>query len=87
MKKVLKELWYNYLMEECGRISTEEKKAMAFLAEADEQLLATMNDEQKRLLEKSQNCLNDVYAISIEKAFEKGLSFSLEYLLALFKWE
>ena len=88
MKQVLKDLWYQYLMDECGRISTEEeKKAVALLAEVDEQLMATMNDEQKRLFEQSQNYLNDVYAVFAEKAFEKGLVFSFEYLLALLKAE
>ena len=88
MKKILRDLWYNYLMEERGGISTEEeKRAIALLADTEEQLMVTMSDEQKAMLEKVQNCLDDVYAISIERAFEEGLVFSFEYLLALLKRE
>ena len=84
MKKILRDLWYNYLMEESGGISTEEeKRAIALLADTEEQLMVTMSDEQKAMLEKVQNCLDDVYAISIEKAFEKGVVFSFAFLSAV----
>ena len=84
MKKVLRDLWYNYLMEECGKIDTqEEKRAVAMLAEVEENLLTTMDEEQKALLGKAQECLDEVYAFSIERAFEKGVVFSFAFLSAV----
>ena len=84
MKNIFKKLWYDYLVDECGKMDTEEEKRIAAeLLAADQELRATLSEEQKLLFEKTQKLVDDTYAVFAEKAFEKGLSFSFEYLLAL----
>lgn len=84
MKEILKKLWYDYLADECGRMETEEEKRIAAeLLMADEELCATLSEEQKKLFEKTQKLLDDTYAAFSEKAFEKGIVFSFEYLAAI----
>lgn len=84
MKKVLKNLWYDYLMHDCERMeTTEEKRIAEELMITNEALCATLSREQEELLKKSERLLDDMHAIYTEKAFEKGIEFSFDYLSAL----
>ena len=82
MYTTLDALWSDYLLDACGKLETQEEKALAEkLVSCDDALRATLSAEQKALLEKFANCLSDIDLLFVEKAFRKGIRFATAYLL------
>ena len=86
MKSILEELWYgNICPETDSRTTTPEmKQLMEYMARHHETLLATLNDEQKEIFEKFDDCWSE-YASLAEKsifvyAFKLGMRLAIEVL-------
>ena len=86
MKSMIDELWYwNVSPMDDTRNNTEEmKELMSYIARHQEELMATLTDEQKAIFEKFDDCLSE-YASKAEKAifsyaFKLGARLTLETL-------
>ena len=78
--KTLKNLWYDYLIEEQPK-SAEERAALSCVVKAVETLSATLNGDQKDMLEDYSTSYADLTSVLNEEAFICGVSFATNYLL------
>ena len=86
MKKMIDELWYGNVspMDDTRNNTEEMKELMSYIARHQEELMATLTDEQKAIFEKFDDCLSE-YASKAEKtifsyAFKLGARLTLETL-------
>ena len=86
MKSMIDELWYvNVSPMDDTRNNTEEmKELMSYIARHQEELVATLTDEQKAIFEKFDDCWSE-YSSKSEKvifsyAFKLGARLTLETL-------
>lgn len=86
MKKMIDELWYgNVCPQDDARNNTEEmKELMEYIVRHQEELTATLTDEQKAIFEKFDDCWSE-YSSKAEKAtfsyaFKLGARIVLEML-------
>ncbi|MBE6648112.1 MAG: hypothetical protein E7614_01170 [Ruminococcaceae bacterium] len=88
MKKTLKKLWNEYLLEECALIDTyEEKKLTQECGELHENANALLSKEQKEAVEKYVNALCELDALFAKKAFFKGCEFAVSFLIESWNFE
>ena len=87
MRSILEELWYGNVCpsEGCREVKKETKELMKFIAEHHDNLYATLNEKQKELLEKFDDCsaeLTDTNERDIfVYAFRLGAKIMLEVML------
>ena len=69
MKSMSDELWYGNVspMDDTRNNTEEMKELMSYIARHQEELVATLTDEQKTIFEKLDDCLSK-YASKAEKA-------------------
>ena len=86
MKSMIDELWYGNvsLMDDTRNNTEEMKELMSYIARHQEELIATLTDEQKAIFEKFDDCWSE-YASKTEKAifsyaFKLGARLTLETL-------
>ncbi|MBQ7760524.1 MAG: hypothetical protein IJ400_00570 [Clostridia bacterium] len=83
MKKMIDELWYgNVSPQDDARNNTEEmKELMGYIARHQEELMATLTDEQKAIFEKFDDCWSE-YSSKAEKAiFSYAFKFGARLML------
>ena len=87
MKKMIDELWYgNVSPQDDASNNTEEmKELMNYIARHQEELMATLTDEQKAIFEKFDGCWSE-YSSKAEKAifsyvFKLGAKLMFETLI------
>lgn len=86
MKSVLEELWYGNIYPPDGcRIATKEgKKLMGYVADHHENLQKTLDDKQKELLEKFDNCYGELTEMQEREifiyAFQLGARIAIEVM-------
>ena len=87
MKSMIDELWYGNvsLMDDTRNNTEEMKELMSYIARHQEELIATLTDEQKAIFEKFDDCWSE-YASKTEKAifsyaFKLGARLTLETLI------
>ena len=58
MRKLLEELWYGniYPDSDCRDLKKETKELMKYIADHHDNLLSTLNDKQRELFEKFDDC-------------------------------
>ena len=87
MRSILEELWYGNVCpsEGCREVTKETKDLMKFIAEHHDNLYATLNEKQKELLEKFDDCSAELTEINERDifvyAFRLGARMMLEVLL------
>jgi hypothetical protein len=87
MKSILKELFYGNICPstDCRSDGKEVKELMGYIADHHENLLKTLNDEQKEILEKFNDCYDELTDINEREifvyAFRLGMRISIEVLL------
>ena len=61
MKSILEELFYGNISPntDCRSHDKETKQLMEYIADHHDNLLSTLNDQQKEILEKFDDCYND----------------------------
>ena len=87
MKRMIDELWYGNVspMDDTQNNTEEMKELMKYIARHQEELMATLTDEQKAIFEKFDDCWSE-YASKAEKAifsyaFKLGARLTLEILI------
>ena len=83
MKSMIKELWHGNIVppEDSRNNSPEMKQLMEYIARHHDDLLKTMTDEQKEILEKLDDCWSEYTSLDEEAIFE--YAFKLGMLIAI----
>ena len=86
MRSILEELFYGNVCPntDCRSHHKEAKQLMGYIAEHHDNLLSTLNDQQKELLEKFDDCYNELTDINEREifsyAFKLGMRIAIEVL-------
>ena len=86
MISILEELFYRNISPstDCRRRDKETKQLMGYIASHHDNLLSTLNDQQKEILEKFDDCYNELTDINEREifsyAFKLGARIMLEIL-------
>ena len=86
MRTILEELFYGNICPntDCRSHDGETKQLMGYIADHHDNLLSTLNDQQKEILEKFDDCYNELTDINERDifvyAFKLGARIALEML-------
>ena len=86
MRSILEELFYGNICPntDCRSHNKETKQLMGYIADHHDNLLSTLNDHQKELLEKFDDCYNELTDINEREifsyAFKLGMRIAIEVL-------
>ena len=86
MRSILDELFYGNICPntDCRSQDRETKQLMGYIADHHDNLLSTLNDRQKELLEKFDDCYNELTDINEREifsyAFKLGMRIAIEVL-------
>ena len=86
MRSILEELFYGNICpnSDCRGHDKETKQLMGYIADHHDNLLSTLNDQQKELLEKFDDCYNELTDINEREifsyAFKLGMRVAIEVL-------
>ena len=74
MKSILEELWYGNIdpQVDATRDNKEVKNLLALMMQNREKLCEKLNDEEKEILEKYDDCINEMNAIIEKEVFAYG---------------
>ena len=88
MRSILEELFYGNICpnSDCRSHDKETKQLMGYIADHHDNLLSTLNDQQKELLEKFDDCYNELTDINEREifsyAFKLGMRIAIEVLIS-----
>lgn len=86
MRSILEELWYGNICPNslCRKSTKETKELMGYIADHHDSLQATLTDKQKELLEKFDDCYNELADINEREifvyAFQLGARIAFEVM-------
>ncbi len=86
MRSILEELFYGNICPntDCRSRDKETKQLMSYIADHHDNLLSTLNDQQKETLEKFDDCYNELTDINEREifsyAFKLGMRIAIEVL-------
>ena len=86
MRSILEELFYGNICPntDCRSHDKETKQLMGYIADHHDNLLSTLNDQQKELLEKFDDCYIELTDINEREifsyAFKLGMRIAIEVL-------
>ena len=86
MRSILEELFYGNICPntDCRSHDKETKQLMGYIDDHHDNLLSTLNDQQKELLEKFDDCYNELTDINEREifsyAFKLGMRIAIEVL-------
>ena len=86
MSKTIEELWYGNICPniECGISTPLTKELMGYIANHHDNLMATLTEEQKELLERFDDCYAELTAINEREifvyAFRLGAKMAIEII-------
>ena len=86
MRSILEELFYGNVCPntDCRSHDKEAKQLMGYIADHHDNLLSTLNDQQKEILEKFDDCYNELTDINEREifvyAFKLGMRIVIEVL-------
>ena len=86
MRSILEELFYGNICPntDCRSRDKETKQLMGYIADHHDNLLSTLNDQQKEILEKFDDCYNELTDINEREifvyAFKLGMRIAIEVL-------
>ena len=86
MRSILEELWYGNVCPNtgCRESTAEAKQLMGYIADHHDNLLATLTDKQKEILEKFDDCYAELTDINEREifvyAFRLGARIAIEGL-------
>ena len=86
MRSILEELFYGNICPntDCRSQDKETKQLMGYIADHHDNLLSTLNNQQKELLEKFDDCYNELTDINEREifvyAFRLGMRIAIEVL-------
>ena len=87
---IINELWYGNVspFEQCTRGDKRLKELLKLVARNREDLDGTLTEKQKEILEKFEDCMNEMHSITESDAFSYGFRLGVQlmaesFLLAL----
>ena len=85
MKSILDELFYGNICPntDCRSHDKETKQLMGYIADHHDNLLSTLNDQQKELLEKFDDCYNELTDINECEIFIYAFKLGAKLILSV----
>lgn len=85
MRSILEELLYGNICPntDCRSRDKETKQLMGYIADYHDNLLATLNEHQKEILEKFDDCFNDLTDINERALFSYAFKLGARIMLAV----
>ena len=86
MKSIINDLWHgNIVPQEDSRTnSTQMKELLKLVARNREELDGTLTDKQKEILEKFEDCMNEMHSITERDAFSYGFRLGVQLMAESF---
>lgn len=82
MKETLENLWYEYILDGCAKIDTDEEMDLTKkIVDLHERANALLNKDQKIAVEEYVDAVHDLEALFAKKAFFKGCEFAISFIL------
>ena len=84
--KILDELWYGNVspFEQCIRGDKELKELMKLVVRNREELDGTLTEKQKEMLEKFEDCMNEMHSITEREAVSYGFRLGVRLMAEAF---
>ena len=85
MRSILEELFYGNICPntDCRSRDKETKQLMGYIADHHDNLLATLNEHQKEILEKFDDCYNELTDINERALFSYAFKLGARIVLAV----
>ena len=85
MRSILEELFYGNICpnNDCRSHDKETKQLMGYIADHHDTLLSTLNDQQKEILEKFDDCYNELTDINERELFAYAFKLGARIMLAV----
>ena len=85
MISILEELFYVNICPntDCSSHDKETKQLMGYIADHHDNLLSTLNDQQKEILEKFDDCYNELTDINEREIFAYAFKLGARIMLAV----
>ncbi len=85
MRTILDELFYGNICPntDCRSHDKETKQLMGYIADHHDHLLSTLNDQQKEILEKFDDCYNELTNINEREIFAYAFKLGARPMLAV----
>ena len=85
MRSILEELFYGNICPntDCRNHDKETKQLMGYIADHHDNLLSTLNEQQKELLEKFDNCYNELTDINEREIFSYAFKLGARLILVV----
>ena len=85
MISILEELFYGNICPntDCRSTDKETKQLMGYIADHHDNLLSTLNDQQKEILEKFDDCYNELIDINEREIFSYAFKLGARLMLAV----
>lgn len=83
MRSILEELFYGNICpnSDCRSHDKETKQLMGYIADHHDNLLSTLNDQQKELFEKFDDCYNELTDINEREIFAYAFKLGAKLML------
>ena len=84
MRSILEELFYGNICPntDCRSHDKETKQLMGYIADHHDNLLSTLNDQQKEIFEKFDDCYNELTDINEREIFAYAFKLGARIMLA-----
>ena len=85
MRSILEELFYGNICPntDCRSHDKETKQLMGYIADHHDNLLSTLNDQQKEILEKFDDCYSELTDINEREIFAYAFKLGARIMLAV----
>lgn len=85
MRSILEELFYGNICPntDCRSHDKETKQLMGYIGDHHDNLLSTLNDQQKEILEKFDDCYNELTDINEREIFAYAFKLGARIMLAV----
>ena len=89
MKKLLEELWYGNITPDISghNLTPESKKLSDHLFHHHEELYSTLNKEQKKIIEKYDDCYAELIGINERDIFTYGFKLGARIAIELMEFD
>ena len=85
MRSILEELFYGNICPntDCRSRDKETKQLMGYIADHHDNLLSTLNEQQKEILEKFDDCYNELIDINEREIFAYAFKLGAKLMLTI----
>ena len=85
MRSILEELFYGNICPntDCRSNDKETKQLMGYIADHHDNLLSTLNEQQKEILEKFDDCYNELIDINEREIFSYAFKLGARLMLSV----